>query len=174
MPALRGAGFRIAIDNVGTGISGLDNFGKLSPDFAKLDRSAYAGIEKDANRQRTVRAMYAMLASLEVPLIADLQKVYGPKGLAVIGPTRLYGYAAGGEDASPAAEKLYIEKVRQVFYAGLPGMPAPLSAANFQAYGASTTPTIVLIDPGGIVRFYHPGALPEQELSARIQAILKK
>ena len=71
MPALRGAGFRIAIDNVGTGVSGLDNFGKLSPDFAKLDRSAYAGIEKDPSRQRTVRAMYAMFASLEVPLIAE-------------------------------------------------------------------------------------------------------
>lgn len=67
---LRGAGFRIAIDNVGTGTSGLEVFDKLSPDFAKLDRSAYAGIEKNPNRQRAVRAIYAMFASLEVPLIA--------------------------------------------------------------------------------------------------------
>jgi EAL domain-containing protein (putative c-di-GMP-specific phosphodiesterase class I) len=71
LPGLRGAGFRIAIDNVGTGTSGLENFGKLSPDFAKLDRSAFVGIEKNLNRQRTVRAMYAMFASLEVPLIAE-------------------------------------------------------------------------------------------------------
>jgi EAL domain-containing protein (putative c-di-GMP-specific phosphodiesterase class I) len=67
---LRGAGFRIAIDNVGTGTSGLEIFDKLLPDFAKLDRSAFAGIEKNPNRQRTVRAIYAMFASLEVPLIA--------------------------------------------------------------------------------------------------------
>jgi EAL domain-containing protein (putative c-di-GMP-specific phosphodiesterase class I) len=67
---LRGAGFRIAIDNVGTGTSGLEIFNKLSPDFAKLDRSAFAGIEKNPNRKRTVRAIYAMFASLEVPLIA--------------------------------------------------------------------------------------------------------
>ena len=53
-------------------------------------------------------------------------------------------------------------------------MAAPLSAANFQAYGASTTPTIVLIDSAGVVRFYHPGALPEAELSSRIRALLKK
>jgi EAL domain-containing protein (putative c-di-GMP-specific phosphodiesterase class I) len=71
MPALRGAGFRIAIDNVGTGTSGLELFSVLSPEFAKLDRSAFAGIDKDLRRQRTVRAMYAMFASLEVPLIAE-------------------------------------------------------------------------------------------------------
>ncbi len=71
MPKLRGAGFRIAIDNVGTGTSGLDIFTRLSPEFAKLDRSAYVGIDKDKNRLRTVRAMYAMFASLELPLIAE-------------------------------------------------------------------------------------------------------
>jgi EAL domain-containing protein (putative c-di-GMP-specific phosphodiesterase class I) len=71
LPGLRGAGFRISIDNVGTGQSGLDIFNRLSPDFAKLDRTVYAGIEKDTNRQRMVRAMYAMLGSLEVPLIAE-------------------------------------------------------------------------------------------------------
>jgi EAL domain-containing protein (putative c-di-GMP-specific phosphodiesterase class I) len=71
LPDLRGAGFRIAIDNVGTGTSGLEIFGKLAPDFAKLDRTAFAGIENDTNRQRTVRAIYAMFASLEVPLIAE-------------------------------------------------------------------------------------------------------
>lgn len=71
LPALHGAGFRIAIDNVGTGTSGLEIVSRLSPDFAKLDRSAYLGIEKDAKRQRTVRAIYAMFASLEVPLIAE-------------------------------------------------------------------------------------------------------
>ncbi len=71
VPGLRGAGFRIAIDNVGTGSSGLEIFGKLSPDFAKLDRSTFMGIEKDSKRQRTVRAIYAMFASLDIPLIAE-------------------------------------------------------------------------------------------------------
>jgi thiol-disulfide isomerase/thioredoxin len=110
----------------------------------------------------------------EAPLIADLQRIYGPKGLAVIGPTKFYGYAASGEDAAPAVEKPYIDRVRLQFYGMLPHMPAPLSAANFQAYGASTVPTIVLVDPAGIVRLYHPGVMPEAELSARIQAVLRK
>jgi EAL domain-containing protein (putative c-di-GMP-specific phosphodiesterase class I) len=71
LPGLRGAGFRISIDNVGTGTSGLEVFSRLMPDFAKLDRLAFAGIEKDPKRKRTVRAIYAMFASLEVPLIAQ-------------------------------------------------------------------------------------------------------
>jgi len=56
----------------------------------------------------------------------------------------------------------------------LAGMPIPLSENNFQVYGASTTPTIVLIDPAGVVRYYHPGAVSEQELSARVQKMLGK
>jgi thiol-disulfide isomerase/thioredoxin len=110
----------------------------------------------------------------EVPILAGLEKKYAPRGLVLLGPTRLYGYAAGGENAAPAAEKQYIEKVRQTFYSVLPNMPAPLSAANFLTYGASTTPTIVLIDAKGIVRFYHPGALPEAELAQHIEDLFKK
>jgi thiol-disulfide isomerase/thioredoxin len=107
----------------------------------------------------------------EVAIIADIQRTFAPQGLVVIGPTRLYGYVAGGEDAPPAREKAYIEEVRRRYYAQLTGMPVPLSAANFVSYGASSTPTLVLIDRAGVVRYYHPGAAGEAELSARIHAL---
>jgi thiol-disulfide isomerase/thioredoxin len=110
----------------------------------------------------------------EAPVLAALKNTYGPQGLVLLGPTRLYGYVAGGEEAAPAAEKQYIEQVRRRYYAALADMPAPLSAANFVTYGASTTPTLILIDRAGVVRFYHPGAVSEAELSARIQAILRE
>jgi thiol-disulfide isomerase/thioredoxin len=108
----------------------------------------------------------------EAPVLAALKNTYGPQGLALVGPTRLYGYVAGGEEAAPAAEKQYIEQVRRRYYAALADMPVPVSAASFLAYGASTTPTLILIDAKGVVRFYHPGAVSEQELSVRIQALL--
>jgi thiol-disulfide isomerase/thioredoxin len=108
------------------------------------------------------------------PVIASLRKKYGPRGLAVIGPTKLYGYVAGGEDAPPQVERAYIEKVRTGFYGVLEGMPAPLSAANFLAYGASTTPTLVLLDRSGIVRYYHPGTTTEEDLAGRIEKLLAK
>lgn len=108
------------------------------------------------------------------PVIADLQRVYRPKGLVVIAPTKFYGYVGNGDDAPPAVEKPYIERVRQQFYSAISPMPTPLGAANFQAYGSSTVPTLVLIDAAGIVRMYHPGAMTEAELVARIHEILKK
>jgi len=110
----------------------------------------------------------------EGPILASLMRTYGAKGLTIIGPTKLYGYAAGGEDAAPAAEKQYIQRVREQYYPGLAGMPVPVSAGNFLNYGASTTPTIVLIDAAGVVRLYHPGAMTESELSARIQKLIGK
>jgi cytochrome c biogenesis protein CcmG/thiol:disulfide interchange protein DsbE len=108
----------------------------------------------------------------EAPILASLMKTYGPKGLVLVGPTRLYGYVAGGEEAGPAAEKQYIERVRQQYYAMLAGMPVPLSAASFLAYGASTTPTLVLIDKAGVVRYYHPGAASQAELVDRLQSVM--
>jgi thiol-disulfide isomerase/thioredoxin len=110
----------------------------------------------------------------EGPILTSLMKTYGPKGLVVVAPTRLYGYVAGGEEAAPVTEKRYIEQVRQQYYPELAGVPIPLNERNFLVYGASTTPTIVLIDQAGAVRFYHPGAASEQELSGRIQKILGK
>ena len=106
--------------------------------------------------------------------LAHIVHVYGPKGLVLIGPTKLYGYTAQGDDAAPAQEMRYIDAIRRRFYAGLSDMAVPVSAANFQAYGASTTPTIVLLDSSGIVRFYHPGAVSEAELAGRIEALLKR
>ena len=89
-------------------------------------------------------------------------------------PTKLYGYVAGGEDAAPATEKPYIEKVRQQAYGALSANPAPLSSANFLTYGASSTPTLVLVDAAGIVRYYHPGSATQAELNAQILKLMRK
>lgn len=70
-PKLRSAGFRIAIDDLGTGPSGLSTFGRLTPEFTKLDRSMLAGLDSDPKKEKIVRAMYAMCAVLGVPIIAE-------------------------------------------------------------------------------------------------------
>ena len=109
----------------------------------------------------------------DVPIIADVTRKFAPKGLVLVGPTRLYGYVANGDSAPPAVEKQYIEQVRRKYYEPLGSFPEPISAENFQKYGASTTPTIVLLDRAGVVRYYHPGAVTEAELSARVEAVLR-
>jgi thiol-disulfide isomerase/thioredoxin len=107
----------------------------------------------------------------EVEVIARLREQYASKGLVVIGPTQRYGYADRGRDVGPEEELAYIEKVRQQFYANLPDMPAPVSEENFRNYGASTTPTLVLIDRKGMVNLFHPGTLTFEELKTRIDRL---
>jgi hypothetical protein len=48
-------------------------------------------------------------------------------------------------------------------------MPVPLSKQNFNAYGASTTPTLVVLNRAGQVAMYHPGALSYDELRNAVQ-----
>src|SRR5215469_11554361 len=110
----------------------------------------------------------------EAPIITQLRSEYASKGLKVIGPTRLYGYTAQIEKARPSDELQYIDAVRHRFYSGLLDMPVPISKSNFEVYGASTTPTLVLLDREGKVAMYHPGALPYGELKSEIEKILAR
>ncbi len=109
----------------------------------------------------------------EAPIIAQLRSEFAPKGLTVLGPTRLYGYTAQVENASTGDELAYIDAVRHRFYAGLLDMPMPVGKYNFETYGASTTPTLVLLDRTGKVAMYHPGALPYDELKAEIEKVIR-
>jgi thiol-disulfide isomerase/thioredoxin len=108
----------------------------------------------------------------EAPIITQLRTEFAGKGLTVIGPTRLYGYTAQVEHAAPMDELAYIDAVRRRFYGGLLDMPVPISTYNFDKYGASTTPTIVLLDRTGKVAMYHPGALPYEQLKAEIEKVV--
>jgi thiol-disulfide isomerase/thioredoxin len=108
----------------------------------------------------------------EVPELARLVAQYQSKGLVLIGPTQHYGYAAGGDDASRDEETRYIDAVRNRYYAALPGMSVPVSEENFQRFGASTTPTLVLVDRQGIVRLYHPGAMLYSQLASKLAEVL--
>lgn len=107
----------------------------------------------------------------EEHILAAIAREYATKGLVMIAPTQHYGYVASGEEAGPAAELKYIEKIRHQYYADMLSVPAPVSEANFRSYGASTTPTLVLIDRSGIVRLYHPGAMTIEELRAALNKV---
>jgi len=76
---LRALGFRIAIDDIGAGYSGLNSFTMLRPDLVKLDMALVRDIDKDAVKRR--------LATLLVQLCDDL------------------GIAAVGEGVETAAER---------------------------------------------------------------------
>lgn len=104
--------------------------------------------------------------------ISQIRKEFADKGLTILAPTQLYGYTGGGEDAKPEAELKYIDEVRRKYYLDLIDVPAPVSAEDMKLYGASTTPTLVLIDRHGIVRLYHPGRMTVDELRTAIRALI--
>lgn len=89
--------------------------------------------------------------------------------LAVVGPTQPYGYIAGGEEAPRPREVAYIEETRAKYYGAIDRMSVPVSEENFRLWGASTTPTIVVIDRTGIVRLYHPGKMTYEELLPHVR-----
>ncbi len=108
----------------------------------------------------------------EVPVLAKIAAEFSPRGLVLIGPTQHYGYAAQGEPASPELELRYIDSIRLKAYSALGAIPVPVSKDNFNRYGASTVPTLVLIDRMGIVRLYHPGEMPYEALRQKVESVL--
>jgi len=108
----------------------------------------------------------------EAPIIARMQREF-PQ-LAVIGPTQLYGYVAGGREAGPTEEKAWIGAIQKQFYGDIRALTVPVSDESFKVYGASTTPTLVLVDKTGVVRLYHPGRMTAEELRPHIEALTKR
>jgi thiol-disulfide isomerase/thioredoxin len=110
---------------------------------------------------------------IEGPILARLIEKYRTEGLAIVAPTQRYGYMLAGQAAQPADELRHIIQVRDTYYPFLREEPVPLSDANHKRYGVSSTPTIVLVDRGGIVRLYHPGRMTEEELETAIVKLLR-
>jgi thiol-disulfide isomerase/thioredoxin len=109
----------------------------------------------------------------DAPVIAQIQADFAPQGLVVVAPTQRYGYIGAQEDVPPQQETQYIESVWQRYYSQLSGVSVPISKENFDLYGASTTPTIVLLARNGSVALYHPGAISYGELRPEIEKLLK-
>jgi len=110
----------------------------------------------------------------EAPILAQIRKEFGPRGLSVIGATRKYGYIGPQTNVPPRVEISCIEQIRREYYAAVLDAPAAISEADFLTYGVSTTPTIVLLDRGGIVRLYHPGGMKYEELKTAIEGMISK
>lgn len=176
--ALRTYGATSIHDRLQKNINLLTFQGKLAPPL-KADRflGATAAAPDQWRGHPTLLFFWAHWCAdckAEAPIITQLRSEFATRGFKVIGPTRLYGYTAQIEHASPADEMMYIDAVRHRFYSGLLDMPVPISTHNFEVYGASTTPTLVLVDRAGKVAWYHPGAVPYAELKSQIEKVLPR
>ena len=69
--ALRHLGYRIAIDDLGTGYSALALLAELQPEFVKLDMSLVRRLDRDEKRRRIVGHVLSLLRDLGARAIAE-------------------------------------------------------------------------------------------------------
>jgi thiol-disulfide isomerase/thioredoxin len=104
--------------------------------------------------------------------LTSIAQKYCPQGLVVLAPTRYYGTGAQNKTVPPAEEKAHMQKVWAESYTGLAEIPVVIDNETMVTYGVAATPTFVLIDRAGSVRWYAPTRLTEAELARRIEAAL--
>jgi EAL domain-containing protein (putative c-di-GMP-specific phosphodiesterase class I) len=68
---LRDLGFRLAVDDLGSGYAGLASFASLEPDFVKLDRGLVAGVDREPVKARLVRSIVTVSRELRIAVVAE-------------------------------------------------------------------------------------------------------
>ena len=102
----------------------------------------------------------------QAPAFVNIVNKYSPLGVAFVAPTRFY-------EKDPAAEQKKIDAQWRTTYKDLKIAGVPVSEQAMVTYGVSATPTFVVIDKKGIVRFYAPTRLTEQRLASEIEKVLR-
>jgi diguanylate cyclase (GGDEF)-like protein len=71
MEKMRDNGFRFALDDLGSGYSGLNSLAQLEPEFVKLDRSLVNALHKDKRAARLVRHLVEFANAEGLDVIAE-------------------------------------------------------------------------------------------------------
>lgn len=69
--ALRAYGFRIAIDDLGSGYAGLSSFVSLEPEIVKIDMSLVSGVHQSAIRQSLIGSMASLCEQMGIQVVAE-------------------------------------------------------------------------------------------------------
>ena len=68
---LRAMGFRIAIDDLGAGYSGLTLFAHLQPEIVKIDMSLIRDIDREPTKKRLVRSMIDLCRDMGIKVVCE-------------------------------------------------------------------------------------------------------
>lgn len=69
--ALREMGFRVAVDDLGSGYAGLTSFALLEPEIVKLDMSLVRDVHKSSTKQKLVRSMTLLAHDMGMLVVAE-------------------------------------------------------------------------------------------------------
>ena len=105
MAALRERGFRFALDDFGSGTSSLVYLKNLPIDMIKIDGSFLLQLDEDPFSLAVVRAVQALAAALQVPIVAEYverQAIYDM--LVAMDVDYVQGYLVGRPRTTPYLE----------------------------------------------------------------------
>jgi EAL domain-containing protein (putative c-di-GMP-specific phosphodiesterase class I)/ActR/RegA family two-component response regulator len=93
---LRELGFRLAVDDIGAGYSGLTSFTELMPEVVKIDMSLVRDVHKSALKQRTIAALCRLCHESGTLVVAEGVEAQEEREMIVeLGCDLIQGYLLG-------------------------------------------------------------------------------
>ncbi len=93
LKALRGFGYRIALDDLGAGYAGLASFAAMAPEVIKLDMSLTRDIPRYPVKQKLIRTITSLCETLGATVVAEgVERPEDRDALADLGCDLLQGY----------------------------------------------------------------------------------
>ncbi|MDB4955769.1 MAG: Blue-light-activated protein [Myxococcales bacterium] len=100
---LRELGFRLAVDDIGAGYSGLTSFTELTPEVVKIDMSLVRDVHSSALKQRTISALCRLCHDVGCLVVAEGVETNDERECLVgLGCDLLQGYLLGRPGREPA------------------------------------------------------------------------
>jgi len=104
---LRALGFRVAIDDLGEGYSGLTSLARVAPEFVKLDMSLVRGVDSCAPQRHIIRSTVQLCRALGAEVIAEgVETAAERDSLLELGCDLLQGYLFAKPSPTLAVPKL--------------------------------------------------------------------
>jgi EAL domain-containing protein (putative c-di-GMP-specific phosphodiesterase class I) len=96
LAALRELGFRLAVDDLGTGYSGLTCLVRFKPEFVKYDRELIDGLHASNTRTKLVGTLEQLCREIGIRTIAEgIETAEDRDALVALGCDLLQGYLFG-------------------------------------------------------------------------------
>jgi EAL domain-containing protein (putative c-di-GMP-specific phosphodiesterase class I) len=93
---IRGLGFRLAIDDIGAGYSGLTTFAELQPELVKIDMSLVRDVHHSALKQRTIAALINLCHESGARVVGEgVETAAEQECLVALGCDLLQGFFVG-------------------------------------------------------------------------------
>ncbi len=93
---LRGLGFRLAIDDIGAGYSGLTSFADLTPEVVKIDMSLVRDVHLSTLKQRTIAALCNLCHEVGAKVVGEgVETEPEREHLVALGCDLLQGFLVG-------------------------------------------------------------------------------